>query len=295
MGRTAGRDGIVKSVTYYRSVDGLKVPLMPPSVWSTSITAWQAWLLAAGRPSTTVGLRTYQLWRFAAEHPAGPWRVTADSLTEWLAGHAKGWSTESLRSYRSALRSFYGWANATGRLPADPSRALPPIKPANHPPRPAPEPVVREALETTDRRVRLMVALAARQGMRRGEIARVHSDDLSRDLAGWTLRVHGKGGKIRDIPLHDDVAEALRGLPAGWAFPGPRGHLSAPYVGKLLSRHLAGDWTGHTLRHRFGTVVYADTRDLLAVQALLGHARPETTQHYVRLPDDALRSALRAA
>jgi len=43
------------------------------------------------------------------------------------------------------------------------------------------------------------------------------------------------------------------------------------------------------------TMAYAGTRDLLAVGALLGHSRPETTQRYVKIPDDALREAARAA
>lgn len=63
----------------------------------------------------------------------------------------------------------------------------------------------------------------------------------------------------------------------------------------LLSRALPEGWTGHTLRHRMASVSYAATRDLLAVGAVLGHSRPETTQRYVRMPDDALRAAVSAA
>jgi len=43
------------------------------------------------------------------------------------------------------------------------------------------------------------------------------------------------------------------------------------------------------------SVSYAGTRDLLAVGAVLGHSRPETTQRYVRLPSDAIRAAVIAA
>lgn len=51
----------------------------------------------------------------------------------------------------------------------------------------------------------------------------------------------------------------------------------------------------HTLRHRCATVAYAKTRDLRAVQELLGHAKPETTAIYTAVPDDAVRDAMRAA
>ena len=141
-----------------------------------------------------------------------------------------------------------------------------------------------------------MVSMGAGHGMRRGEIARVHTDDLVEDLVGWSLRVHGKGGKDRVIPISDELAEQLRALPPGWVFPSPAGgHLTAHHVGKLIARALPGRWTSHTLRHRFATVSYAGTRDLFAVQDMLGHAKPETTRDYVQLPQDALRATLTAA
>lgn len=91
------------------------------------------------------------------------------------------------------------------------------------------------------------------------------------------------------------LLEQLRGLD-GWAFPNGKGsHLSPGHVGRLLSRAMPEGWTAHTLRHRMASTAYAATRDLLAVGAVLGHSRPETTQRYVRLPDDAVRAAVAAA
>lgn len=197
---------------------------------------------------------------------------------------------------RAALRTFYGWAHASGRLDHNPAGLLPPIRPARHAPRPAPERAVADALLSADDRQRLMVLLAVREGLRRGEIARVHSDDLIEEAGGWSLRVHGKGDKIRVVPLSDDVALELMVLPSGWAFPGQvDGHLSPEYVGKLVSRLLPDGWTTHTLRHRFATNAYAGQRDLFAVQTLLGHSSPETTRRYVHVPDESLRAAVMAA
>lgn len=71
--------------------------------------------------------------------------------------------------------------------------------------------------------------------------------------------------------------------------------LSAGHVGVLMARALPGKLTAHTLRHAFATKVYRNTLDLLAVQELLGHASPETTRHYVQLPEDSLRRAVESA
>ena len=257
------------------------------------IALWTAWLLARDLSSQTIRLRSYQLARFAESHPQ-LLALGVDELTAWLA--RPGWSTDTRRSQLAALRSFYGWAHATGRIKADPSRLLPRIRQSQHMARPAPDRAVKVAMIAADKRTRLMLTLGVRQGLRRGEIALVHSDDLMEDLTGWTLRVHGKGRKDRDVPLADDVAARLLSLPKGWAFPGETcGHLSAGHVGVLMARALPGDLTAHTLRHAFATKVYRNTRDLLAVQELLGHASPETTRHYVQLPEDSLRRAVESA
>ena len=259
--------------------------------WLTLIDGWRTWMIAAGRPQTTVRLRTYQLRRFAEIHPvASPSSV----MVEWLAG--REWAPETMKSYRAALSSFYRWAHRQGHVTVDPTVDLPTIRTPRRTPRPAPEAVLDAALVKASPRTRLMVQLAGYHGMRRGEIARVHTDDLLQDLAGWSLIVHGKGAKDRVIPLADDVADELRQLARGWVFPSPAGGpLTAQHVGKLVARVLPEQWTCHTLRHRFATRAYAGTRNMFAVQEMLGHSRPETTRGYVLIPQDDLRATLRSA
>ncbi|HEY9414914.1 MAG TPA: tyrosine-type recombinase/integrase, partial [Pseudonocardia sp.] len=63
-------------------------------------------------------------------------------------------------------------------------------------------------------------------------------------------------------------------------------------IGKVLSRLLAGRWTGHTLRHRFATVALRVSRDLRAVQELLGHSKPETTARYTEVSEESKRTAV---
>lgn len=141
----------------------------------------------------------------------------------------------------------------------------------------------------------MAILLAARGGLRRGEIAQLRREDLFQDLVGWSIRVTGKGGKRRDVPLHDEVSALIRACDEGWLFPGPQGHLTPHHLGKLITRALGGEHTTHTLRHRYATTTYAASKDLLAVQTLLGHSKPETTRGYVQLDAESLRAAALAA
>ncbi len=259
-----------------------------------SITTWGTYLRAAGRPSTTIDLRTYHLRRLAADFPRGPRSVTFVALVEWLAAH--DWAPNTRRAYRASLRAYWSWAMATGAARTSPAHALPPVRVPRGRPRPASEEAYRWALRVSDARARLAIRLAAQCGLRRGEIARARREDAEPDLLGWSLRVAGKGGAVRLVPLPDDLAALIRSHGPGWLFPSSHGgHLTAHHLGKIVSRNLPDGLTTHSLRHRCATVAYAQTRDLRAVQELLGHAKPETTAMYTAVPDGAVRAAMQAA
>jgi integrase/recombinase XerC len=243
-----------------------------------------------------VNLRRYQMGRFANDHAgSSPWSMEPNDLAEWLARHE--WSPETLRSYRSALRSFYGWAHASGLVDADPSRLLRKITTPPPRPRPASERVVTAAIRIADERAWLMLMLGSRHGLRRSEISTVHTADISEAIDGGPqLLVRGKGGKLRTVPLLDVLAAAIRAAPAGWLFPNGFGsHLSGPHVGVVLRRLLETGTTSHQLRHRFASRAYQATLDIRAVQLLLGHASVATTQRYVAVADNALRAAVLSA
>lgn len=262
--------------------------------WGDAIREWLESLAGGGASRATLRLRRYQLLRLGAEIHASPSAVTSKALAKWLAGMT--WSRETRRSHIAALRGFFGWLVDEHARPDDPTEHLPVLRPIDGVPRPAPESVVSTALRAPAARVRLMVQLAAWHGLRRGEISRVATTDVVATAGGWSLVVHGKGGKDRLVPLNDDTATVLRRQPAGWVFPNGLGsHLSAGHVGVLISRELPRGVTPHQLRHRFATVVYRRTLDIRNLQRLLGHASVATTQRYAA-PDDAqLRSMVQAA
>lgn len=262
--------------------------------WTTQIAAWELHLRAAGRSEGTIRTRAeHARWLATWAGPRGPWTLTTEDLESWMG--ERTWARETRRGVRGTMRSLYGWAETTGRVTASPAHDLAPIKPSQPKPRPAPESVYAAALLAATPRERLILRLAAECGLRRAEVAVIHSDDLLEDLTGWSLVVHGKGSRDRVVPLPPGLARDLQDAPGGWLFPGrDGGHLSPRWVGKIVTRLLDGPHTMHALRHRFATRAYAVSSDLLTVQQLLGHASPTTTQLYVAVPDAARRALVLA-
>lgn len=248
-----------------------------------------------GWSSTTLRTRLDHLHLYARRLGGDPWSVTPAVLAAWF--NRQTWRQETRRGHRTTLRNFYGWAQLAGHVEESPALALPKVKAALPRPRPCPDHVYVGALAAATVRERLMVRLGAEAGLRRAEVAVVHPRrDLVEDLTGWSLIVHGKGGKERLIPLTDLMAAELLGLPDGYAFPGRiEGHLSPRRVGELVSELLPGPWTMHTLRHRFATRTHEVERDLVQVQELLGHASIVTTRAYVAVATDRLRATVNRA
>nr|DAQ55676.1 MAG TPA: Integrase [Bacteriophage sp.] len=97
------------------------------------------------------------------------------------------------------------------------------------------------------------------------------------------------------VPLTDALSGELRRF-NGFIFPGQEnGHVSPAWLGRLVSRAKPAGVTMHALRHRFTTRAYRQTRDLVALQKVLGHSSPETTLVYLQLAEDALRRVVEAA
>lgn len=245
---------------------------------------------AAGKPRSTVYLRTWQLRRFAEEYPGSIRAASTGDLARHLARDE--WSPATKYSVRATFRSFYGFLATAGRIRRNPALDLPTIRRPHREPVAAPEEVVR--VPCTDPRVQLMVDLGARQGLRRCEIVAVHSRDLRRDLLGWSLLVHGKGARERLVPLHEDIAARILAAGPGWLFPSPRsasGHLTASRAGTLIKEAMDG-WPSHSLRRRFATKIENETHDIRSIQMLLGHSDLSTTQRYLGKSSGQLRTAV---
>ena len=264
-----------------------------PVPWRESINGWTDTLKAAGLSAQTIKSRRYKMVHLAALlMPSGPEDVTTEQIVQTFA--RQQWKPETRKAYRNTISSFFRWLHKSGRRSDDPSLDVPRVKKPHAHPRPCPDRYIAAAMEMATSSERLMIRLGAECGLRRGEIARVHSDDVVADSAGRSLIVRGKGDKQRIVPLPDDLAGIIMDA-RGYLFPGRfGGHVEESYIGDHISRLLPDGYAAHTLRHRFATTAYAATHDLFVVAELLGHESVETTEHYVAMPDGRLREATTA-
>jgi integrase/recombinase XerC len=178
----------------------------------------------------------------------------------------------------------------SGSATTNPAGELDPVTVPRRLPRPAQEWQVTAGCAAADPRVALMVDLAAHAGLRRSEIAGLRREDLT----PWGLHIVGKGGRHRMVPVGPRLRAEVEQRPAGFLFPGRfAGHVHPATVQKHVKA--AAGVAPHALRHRFATRAYEGSRDLFAVQQLLGHASPETTQVYVAVAGPALAAAVAAA
>ncbi len=264
-----------------------------PVPWRKSIEGWTDTLRAAGLSAQTIKSRRYKMVHLSKLlMPSGPKDVTTEQIVQAFA--RQQWKPETRKAYRNTISSFFRWLHKSGRRSDDPSLDVPRVKKPHAHPRPCPDRYIAVAMGMATATEKLMIRLGAECGLRRGEIARVHSDDVVADSAGHSLIVRGKGDKQRIVPLSDDLANIVMET-QGYLFPGRfGGHVEESYIGDHISRLLPDGYAAHTLRHRFATTAYATTHDLFVVAELLGHESVETTEHYVAMPDGRLREATAA-
>jgi len=134
-------------------------------------------------------------------------------------------------------------------------------------------------------------------GLRLAELVSIDLVDL--DLSVGQVRVTGKGGKVRDLPVGAHAVAAVnkwlgyrRSLPGAndkAVFLSSRGKRIAPRTVQMRLKKLAEsqgldrDCYPHMLRHSFASHLLESSGDLRAVQELLGHADISTTQIYTHL------------
>ena len=294
-----------------------------------AMARWREWLSVERRASPHT-LRAYagdvaSFLKFLAAHQGQVLslnRLGDASLADfraYLAGRAAGGTAAGSRARAlSGVRSLFRFLDREGTL------HNPAIDQIRNPKRPKrlPRPLTAEqALSVVDaaadpgpsasadwigRRDQALFALLYGCGLRLSEALSLTPGDLP--PPGAPLTVTGKGRKQRIVPLLETVRAALDDYRQACPYPlsadrpmfrGARGALLNPGVAERQLRRLRGALglpdtaTPHALRHSFATHLLAGGGDLRAIQDLLGHASPSTTQQYLGVEDAALLDVYR--
>jgi site-specific recombinase XerD len=285
--------------------------------WEAALTGYERELSARGSsPHTRRAYRRdlTELATWAAARDLEPAEISYRLLRGFAAGLGERDLRRSTVSRKlAAARGLFEHLRRRGVISQNPAELLPNPKGESRLPRVLTAAEVRDLLdrvpvsETLDLRDKAMLELAYSCGLRCSELVALDVESL--DFESETVRVAGKGGKERIVPLGEPAQRAAaryleRAREALCADPGQRAlllsksgrRLSPSDITRRLARRvheaaLAGRVSPHALRHSFATHMLEGGADLRSIQELLGHAGISTTQIYTRVDPRRLRRA----
>jgi len=222
----------------------------------------------------------------------------------------------SIKTVETALRSFMRYLLFIGHLNRDLSIAVPsaPNRRFVGIPRHLTADQVSRILASCNRQTQIgrrdyaILLLLARLGLRAGEVEALNLDDI--DWTTGTLTVHGKGGKVLQMPLLHDVGKAVSLYLRNGRLPSvdrrvfqrigaPRQGIGRTVVGSIvrfaLERSGVHSTTrgSHQFRHTIGNQMLTKGASLAEIGEVLRHESPDTTFIYTKVDLGALRPLAR--
>jgi integrase/recombinase XerD len=266
--------------------------------------------------STRRSLETFLGWAEKTHQITEPGPILLAHLQEFLAHRKRlGLAAASLKLEVVALKIFFRWLAGERRIPRDPSEVLPLPRIERYLPETLNERDVERLLEGPDvtlplgLRDRAMLELLYASGLRASELTGARLEAL--DLDTRFIRVTGKGGKTRIVPVGAKACEAIRAY-----LEKERPELVSKRTGShvFLNRHGKALTTArlwqivkssaqragldarvypHLMRHSFATHLLSGGADLRVIQEMLGHADIATTQIYTHVEQKRLKETHR--
>ena len=250
-----------------------------------------------------------------AEYPDLASITPADvrAFAGWL--HDKGHSNTTIAKYLASVKSLFRFAQKKLLILRNPAAAVPTPKKEKKLPSVLQMKEVAATINTFDTantigiRNKALTELLYSSGLRVSELTGLNVDDF--DGAERTVRVLGKGGKERIVPVGKAAAEALHtwlSVRSEFAVHIDNAYKTAFFLtpkGKRMSssgvyavvhnamRHTteAKQKSPHVLRHSFATHLLDNGADITAVSQMLGHASLSTTQVYTHLSIEGLKAS----
>lgn len=242
-----------------------------------------------------------KLFLLAAKAPLA--ELKSHHIRRYIAQlHGEGLGGRSLARALSAWRSFFNYLMRDHRFRDNPCMGLrPPKAPKRLPHTLSPDEAVRlvelPADTAPDIRDKAIFELLYSSGLRLAEL--VSLDPVDIEFNDAEVRVTGKGGKTRIVPIGSAAMAALKAWLAVRTeiaredetalFVGKNGRRISPRTVQTqlknwgIRQGIATSVHPHLLRHSFATHVLQSSGDLRAVQEMLGHASISTTQVYTHL------------
>lgn len=263
-----------------------------------SIDNHHNWLIGQGASEHTARAYTSDLRLFLGEQVTP--MATVEELDRrarlWLNRNRQPrgtWSPKTTQRRCTALRSFGKFIGHPEVL-AD-YRNPHAARGEAHPLDGGIEAVKAMLLAGHSREQRCLVALCGLCGLRVNEAVSVRIKDV--DQENMMLTVHGKGAKDRRVPISTRAWPNIAGGMVAAVLRGddrlvPIAERTArETITRIGERAGLGHVSSHDLRMTFGTAAYAGSKDLRAVQELLGHASSKTTETYTGVAVTAMRKA----
>jgi integrase/recombinase XerD len=239
--------------------------------------------------------------------------VTLQQVGDFLA-HKKrlGLSAASIKLIVVALKIFFRWLHARGRLAHDITETLPLPRTERYLPETMNELQVDRLLEGVldgmphALRDRAMLELLYASGLRVSELVNARLENL--DLDARIIRVTGKGNKMRLVPVGQKAVDSIKTYLEGErprfvkkktgseVFLSERGtKLTTVRIWQIVkqtAKHAGLDLNvyPHLLRHSFATHLLSNGADLRIIQEMLGHADISTTEIYTHVDQQRLKS-----
>ena len=240
-------------------------------------------------------------------------RVSRDFLFDYFAERTRrGYASRSNARLLSALRAYYAQLYRLGQINVDPSALLEAPKLSKSLPKALSESEVEALIQAADLnnaegiRDRCMIELMYATGLRVSELVELPTGAVN--LRQGVLRVSGKGGKERLVPLGEEsqhwlerYLQQVRPVFAAKQNLKPifinanAGPVTRQQFWQMIKRmaQVAGIQgsrvTPHGLRHSFATHLLNHGADLRALQMLLGHSSLSTTQIYTLVAREGLK------
>ena len=231
--------------------------------------------------------------------------VKSNHIRWWMSElMEQGMKPRSVNRKLSGLRTFFKYLRQRDVIQHDPMSRVVPPKTAKH----LVNDIPRIDLENmfarfpweefeTGERDKLLLLMLYTTGMRLSELIGLKKTDI--DFSRNQLRVLGKRNKIRDIPLHPELAESLgeytKRQTSKWVFSRSNGEPLYPvFVYRVVNKYLklfssASKLSPHVLRHSFATHMLNNGANLMAIKDLLGHSSLSATQVYTKSSFEKLK------